>query len=178
MRGDSWLPAPPGFGREGGGQPYTPQQLGGFLVAPSSGNCVYRHQEVLAGVGVRARWRDTGCSLGSGPHRVPHLPAEDVPAEGHWVGGERTGSPRPRQNSRAVRKPVWAWSRLSNTASSCSGVRGRSLCRPWPDKDAGFSSQGQLWAGAAPWDWRLTCRSCRVMKPLASLSHSRNSSWA
>lgn len=42
----------------------------------------------------------------------------------------RTCSPRPRQNSRAVRKPVWAWSRLSNTASSCSGVRGRSLCRP------------------------------------------------
>lgn len=101
-------PAPPGLAEKGlgEGRPYTGQNSWGWY--SSQGDC---RQECLG-----------SCER----HRLGRV------SQGRQYGLQVAGtcSPRPRQNSRAVRKPVWAWSRLSNTASNCSGVRGRSLCRP------------------------------------------------
>lgn len=101
-------PAPPGLAEKGlgEGRPYMGQSSWGWC--SSQGDC---RQECLG-----------SCER----HRLGRV------SQGRQYSLQVAGtcSPRPRQNSRAVRKPVWAWSRLSNTASNCSGVRGRSLCRP------------------------------------------------
>ena len=58
------------------------------------------------------------------------------------------------------------------------GREGQVALQALAGQMAGLSGQGQPPEAGGFWGQGLTCRSCRVMKPLASLSHNRNSSWA